>query len=211
MAYNPEVKEQVRDQYQDGVPRRKIAETMSLPLSTVCSWTQDIVSAEATQMKCVVCGKQKRTLNIRQVYCSESCKNRANYQRRRCREVAAVPSTRICEHCGTKYQHRHGNALKYCSKECRNKASVGRLKRIRNQSQVWSEKVEFQECLEILFQARRDATDLKIDGEKYRSELDIIAEYFAEHKASISQVVFYRVQEIFQSVKYRKGLVEPLL
>ena len=200
MKYKPEVKSEVIDLYRGGMPRRRISESKGILLSTVRSWTQDIVSAEATQIQCVVCGKKKRTLNIKQIYCSISCKNRANYQRRRPRQVV-VPDMRICQHCGKQYQPRHGNAIKYCGTECRNKASVGRLKRIRNQSEVWSEKVEFQECLEILFQARRDATDLKIDGEKYRSELDIIAEYFAEHKASISQVEIYRVQEIFQSVK----------
>ena len=68
------------------MPRRRISESQGIPLSTVRSWTQDIVSAEATQIKCVVCGKKKRTLNIKQVYCSISCKNRANYQRRRQRQ-----------------------------------------------------------------------------------------------------------------------------
>ena len=79
MKYKPEVKLEVIDLYRGGMPRRRISESKGIPLPTVRSWTQDIVSAEATQIKCVVCGKKKRTLNIKQVYCSVSCKNRVNY------------------------------------------------------------------------------------------------------------------------------------
>ena len=200
MKYKPEVKLEVIDLYRGGMPRRRISESKGIPLSTVRSWTQDIVSAEATQIKCVVCGKKKRTLNIRQVYCSISCKNRANYQRRRQREVA-VPDTRICQHCGNRYQPRHGNAIKYCGTECRNKASVGRLKRSQVQSQVRSEKEHFDRCVECVLQARKEASDMKIDRKQYRSEIDTIAEYFATYKRSFSQQAFDTIQQIFQSVK----------
>ena len=200
MKYKPEVKSEVIDLYRGGIPRRRISESKGILLSTVRSWTQDIVSAEATQIKCVVCGKKKRTLNIRQVYCSISCKNRANYQRRRQREVA-VPDTRICQHCGNRYQPRHGNAIKYCGTECRNKASVGRLKRSQVQSQVRSEKEHFDRCVECVLQARKEASDMKIDRKQYRSEIDTIAEYFATYKRSFSQQAFDTIQQIFQSVK----------
>ena len=164
MKYKPEVKLEVIDLYRGGMPRRRISESKGIPLSTVRSWTQDIVSAEATQIQCVVCGKKKRTLNIKQVYCSVSCKNRVNYQRRRQRQVV-VPDMRICQHCGKQYQPRHGNAIKYCGTECRNKASVGRLKRSQVQSQVRSEKEHFDRCVERVLQARKEASDMKIDGE----------------------------------------------
>ena len=91
MKYKPEVKLEVIDLYRGGMPRRRISESKGIPLSTVRSWTQDIVSAEATQIKCVVCGKKKRTLNIKQLYCSISCKNRANYRPRQ----VVVPDMRI--------------------------------------------------------------------------------------------------------------------
>ena len=200
MKYKPEVKLEVIDLYRGGMPRRRISESQGIPLPTVRSWTQDIVSAEATQIKCVVCGKKKRTLNIKQVYCSVSCKNRVNYQRRRQRQVV-VPAMWICQHCGKQYQPRHGNAIKYCGTECRNKASVGRLKRSQVQSQERSEKEHFDRCVERVLQAKRDASDMKIDGEKYRSEMDTIAEYFATYKRSFSQQAFDTIQQIFQSVK----------
>ena len=200
MKYKPEVKSEVIDLYRGGMPRRRISESQGIPLPTVRSWTQDIVSAEATQIKCVVCGKKKRTLNIKQVYCSVSCKNRVNYQRRRQRQVV-VPDMRICQHCGKQYQPRHGNAIKYCGTECRNKASVGRLKRSQVQSQVRSEKEHFDRCVKCVLQARKEASDMKIDREQYRSELDTIAEYFTTHKRSFSHQAFDTIQQIFQSVK----------
>ena len=42
---------------------------------------------------------------------------------------------------------------------------------------------------------------MKIDGEKYRLEIDTIAEYFATYKRSFSQQAFDTIQQIFQSVK----------
>ena len=200
MKYKPEVKLEVIDLYRGGIPRRRISESKGILLSTVRSWTQDIVSAEATQIKCAVCGKKKRTLNIRQIYCSASCKNRVNYQRRRQRQVV-VPDMRICQHCGKQYQPRHGNAIKSCGTECRNKASVGRLKRSQVQSQVRSEKEHFDRCVERVLQARKEASDMKIDREQYRLEIDTIAEYFATYKRSFSQQAFDTIQQIFQSVK----------
>ena len=46
MKYKPEVKSEVIDLYRGGMPRRRISESQGIPLPTVRSWTQDIVSAE---------------------------------------------------------------------------------------------------------------------------------------------------------------------
>lgn len=197
-GYDVEVKVQAQAMYREGTPRRDIADTMGIPLSTIRLWTVDIVSAPLSFVKCVVCGKKKRTMNIQQQYCSSSCKSRANYQRRRQRLPG--PTTRNCEHCGKVYPPRHGNAIKYCTAECRRKASIERRVKRRDQSHEIAEKEQFYHCLETLFQAKRDTHDTKIDSHRYRTELDTIAGYFDTHKSALSQSDFNRVQDIFQSV-----------
>ena len=83
MEYDLGVKLKAREMYKEGTPRRVISDTMGIPLRTIESWTQDIVSAPLVFIRCAECGKKHRTLNIQKTYCSAKCKNRANYLRRR--------------------------------------------------------------------------------------------------------------------------------
>ena len=102
---------------------REISESREISLSTIRSWTVDVLRSPGTFF-CALCGKKKRTLNIQQIYCSMKCKNRANYQRHN----ALGP--RPCDRCGKKYQPKHGNA-RYCSVICRKRKTQDRLERAR--------------------------------------------------------------------------------
>ena len=82
MKYAPEVKLEIQEMYQEGTPRRRISELKKIPLSTIKSWTRGMVSKPLSFITCTVCGEKTRTLNIQQIYCSLSCKNKANYQQR---------------------------------------------------------------------------------------------------------------------------------
>ena len=202
MKYDEAVRSEVINQYLGGKPRRQIAETKGIPLSTVRSWTKDIVSAEAMQIKCAVCGKQKRTLNIQQVYCSMSCKNRANYLRRRERErlTSAVPDTRICDYCGKRSVPSHGNGVKYCCATCRKRAVQQRRAVKQAIARRFSEKHKFNQSLETVLQARRDAiNDGRISRAEYRTELDTIEQYLRQ--GNPTPIERESIQLIFRSVK----------
>ena len=202
MGYDLSMKEKVVEMYCEGTRRREIYERKGIPLSTIRSWTKDIVSAPLLMFKCAVCRKQKRTLNIQQIYCSESCKNRANYQRRRERQrETSVPDTHVCQQCGKRYNPTHGNAVKYCSESCRKSAARSRRLKQGNQLQAQASKEQFNQCLELLWKARSDAMDLNIHRAVYRTELDIVTEYYAAHKSLLTEREYYRVQEVFNSVK----------
>ena len=121
MRHDPEVKAEVEAMYKKGICRRDISESTKIPLSTIGYWTRHIVSEPLSFITCLVCGKQKRTLNIRQRYCSESCKNRANYHRRRDRGQTKRPEPQRCNHCHEKYVPTRGNVSKYCGETCRGK------------------------------------------------------------------------------------------
>ena len=86
MKYAPEVKSEVQEMYRGGTLRRRIAELKKIPLSTIKSWTRGMVSKPLSFITCTVCGEKTRTLNIQRIYCSQSCKNKANYQQRLERE-----------------------------------------------------------------------------------------------------------------------------
>lgn len=199
MEYDLGVKLKAREMYKEGTPRRVISDTMGIPLRTIESWTQDIVSAPLVFIRCAECGKKHRTLNIQKTYCSAKCKNRANYLRRRDRLPG--PTTRFCQHCGKQYQPAHGNAKKYCTPECRKNAACSRRLKQGNQLQAQASKEQFNQCLELLWKARIDAMDLNIHRAVYRTELDIITEYYAVHKSLLTEREYYRVQEVFNSVK----------
>ena len=201
MGYDLSMKEKVVEMYCGGTPLREIYERKGIPLSTIRSWTKDIVSAPLLMFKCAVCRKQKRTLNIQQIYCSESCKNRANYQRRRERQrETSVPDTHVCQQCGKRYNPTHSNAVKYCSESCRKSAARDQLAVRRDQSQTKSEKEQFNRCIETLLQARQDAMDMKLDRDKYRAELDTLEQFLAN--GSPTQLERDTIQEIFRSLKY---------
>ena len=86
MKYTPAVKSEVQEMYQGGTPRRRLAELKKIPLSTIKLWTRGIVSKPLSFITCAVCGEKTGTLNIQRIYCSLSCKNKANYQQRLERE-----------------------------------------------------------------------------------------------------------------------------
>ena len=123
IPYTEAEKDKVIDSYLEGTPRREISEKMGIPPSTVRSWTKDIVPTALSSITCVVCGKKKRTPNIQQIYCSNKCKNRANYQRRLKRANKAL-GPRSCDRCGKEYQPKHGNA-RYCQREMSNPQQTG--------------------------------------------------------------------------------------
>ena len=86
MKYAPEVKSEVQEMYRGGTPSRRISELKKIPLSTIKSWTRGMVSKPLSFITCAVCGEKTGTLNIQRIYCSQSCKNKANYQQRLERE-----------------------------------------------------------------------------------------------------------------------------
>ena len=86
MKYAPEVKSEVQEMYRGGTPSRRISELKKISLSTIKSWTRGMVSKPLSFITCAVCGEKTGTLNIQRIYCSQSCKNKANYQQRLERE-----------------------------------------------------------------------------------------------------------------------------
>ena len=81
MRHPPAVKSAVQQMYREGTPRRRISELKGIPLSTIKLWTRGImVSKPLSFITCAVCGEKTRTRNIQRIYCSLSCKNKANYQ-----------------------------------------------------------------------------------------------------------------------------------
>ena len=204
-------KDQAIDMYLEGKSRREIAEIMGKPLRTIQWWTEGEVSALAMQITCLECGKKKRTLNIQKRYCSTRCKNRADYHRRLKRTNAvrgSLVNPLTCQHCGEPYQPAHLNSKRYCTPECRNNASIARRLNRRevtvkeaSQSQAHADKAEFDRCLEVLWQARKDNMDFKIDKSKYGSECATIEAYYNQHQRNISSSVYTRVQTIFDSMQ----------
>ena len=88
MRYDSPVKSEVQQMYREGTPRRRISELKGIPLSTIKLWTRGMVSNPLSFITCAICGEKKRTRNIQRIYCSLSCKNKANYQQRLERERA---------------------------------------------------------------------------------------------------------------------------
>ena len=82
MRYDSPVKSEVQQMYREGTPRRRISELKGIPLSTIKLWTRGMVSNPLSFITCAICGEKKRTPNIQRIYCSLSCKNKANYQQR---------------------------------------------------------------------------------------------------------------------------------
>ena len=195
-------KDKAIDLYLEGKSRREIAEIMGKPLRTVQWWTEGVISALAMQLTCAECGKKKPTVNIQKRYCSPRCKNRANYQRR-LKRTNAVP-TLTCTYCGEPYQPAHGNSKRYCTTECRKNASIAR--RLNQeaievkeaaQSQAHADKADFDRCLKILWTARQQDWNGKIDKSKYGSEYATIEAYYHQHRSNINDSVYHRVQTIF--------------
>ena len=82
MKYASAVKSEVQEMYRGGTPRCRISELKGIPLSTIKLWTRGMVSNPLSFITCPVCRTKKRTRNIQRIYCSLSCKNKANYQQR---------------------------------------------------------------------------------------------------------------------------------
>ena len=216
MTYAIEVKKEVRDLYQGGMPRREISDLKAIPLPTVRSWTEDIVSAPLSMIECVVCGKKKRTTNIQQIYCSPNCKDRASYIRRKAKAPQPPIELRTCEHCQKRYQPAHGNALKYCTAKCRKRAAKQRQQNRREQARQVLEEQRLQQeqeqlqqelseerfysCLEQLREVRKRSPNLKIDGHRYSKEIEIVTAYNADHRYDLSEGDDWRVQQIFKSI-----------
>ena len=204
MTYKMAVKEEVQAMYREGHSCREISESKEMPLSTIRSWTVDVLLSPG-MFFCALCGKKKRTSNIQQIYCSESCKNRANYQRRLKKTNKAL-GPRICDRCGKEYQPKHGNA-RYCSVKCRNLKTRERLERDREVSEqleaVQLEEAEQFHCCLLRAESGIKAAinDGRISGVEYRGELDIIEAYYAKHQSSMDQFLWNRVQKIFRSVR----------
>lgn len=213
MRYPAEVREQAIQLYQEGTPRRQIADQMEIPSSTIRSWTKEIVSIPLSFIKCKVCRKKKRTPNIQQKYCSTSCKNRASYLR--CLEKERPLESRphqICQHCEKQYQPAHRHATKYCSKKCSTKASNDKRRRKLEHARIQAEqkrrRIQLEQThidtlIQRLLKARGERGDLKIDGAKYRMEIDFITEYRRKNMRSLSEMEEYKIQEIFRSVYVR--------
>ena len=210
MRYPAEVREQAIQLYQEGTPRRQIADQMEIPSSTIRSWTKEIVSIPLSFIECKVCRKKKRTPNIQQQYCSTSCKNRASYLRRLEKE-RPLESRRhqICQHCEKQYQPAHRHRTKYCSKKCSTKASNDKRRRKLEHARIQAEQkrrriqleqTHIETLIERLLKARGERGDLKIDGDKYRMEIDFITEYWRKNMRSLSEVQEYKIQEIFRSI-----------
>ena len=212
MRYPAEVREKAIRLYQEGTPRRQIAEQMEIPLATIRSWTKEIVSIPLSFIKCKECGKKKRTLNIQQEYCSPSCKNRANYKRRRDKERPLEQRPhQICQHCERSFQPATWHPTKYCSKKCRTKEANEKRRRklehVRIQAEqkrrrIQLEQTHIETLIETLLEARWERDDLRIDGDKYRSEIDFLTQYRKKNTDSISAVQEVRMQKIFTSVRY---------
>lgn len=191
MRHDPEVKAEVQEMYRSGKPRAQISKEKEIPLSTVSYWTRHTVSEPLLFITCVVCGKQKRTLNIRQRYCSESCKNRANYHRRRDRGQVKQPEPepQKCEQCHKEYIPTRGNVSKYCGEACRESAS-----KLRQQKGT---KGAFDESLNRLLRAIKE--EFGIDRDEYREDIEIVENYDRKNRASLSQVEQDQVQKIYKS------------
>ena len=219
MRYPAEVREKAIRLYQEGTPRSQIAEQMEIPLATIRSWTKEIVSIPLSFIKCKECGKKKRTLNIQQEYCSPSCKNRASYLRRLEKErLLESRPHQICQHCEKQYQPAHRHATKYCSKKCSIKASNDKRRRkleharfqkeqARRREEEERRRIELEQThidtlIEKLLKAKGERDDLKIDGHKYREEIDFVTEYRNKNRQSLSEVQEYKIQDIFKSVRY---------
>ena len=189
MKYAPAVKSAVQEMYRAGTPRAQISEEKGIPLSTIGYWTRHIVSEPLSFITCVVCGKQKRTLNIRQVYCSEPCKNRANHRRRRDRGQTnrPQPEPQLCEQCHEEYVPTRGNVSKYCGEACRERAAEVRR---------WKgAKGTFDESLNRLLRAIKE--EFKIDRNKYREDIEIVKNYDRKNRALLSQTEHDQVQKIY--------------
>lgn len=210
MRHGNDVRQQAIELYRSGIVRRAIAVRLGISLSTIKFWTRKVYSRRLSFNKCAGCGKTHRRRNIRRRYCSESCKNGANYCRRRLAgKVGALPpSDRNCIHCGAVYLPSHGNAKKYCSKRCRQQASLSR-RHVRHE-QSRRERVQralrrrvFDQYIETLLEARQNRGDLRIDPVEYRTELDFVSEYYRAHKRSLTEPELYDVQGIFDSATVR--------
>ena len=190
MRHDPEVKAEVEAMYKKGIPRQDISESTKIPLSTISCWTRHTVSEPLSFITCVVCGRQKRTLNIQQRYCSESCKNRANYHRRRDRGQTKrpEPEPQKCEQCHKEYIPTHGNVSKYCGEACRESAAKVR--------QWKGTKGAFDESLNRLLRANKE--EFGINRDKYREDIEIVENYDRKNRISLSQVEQDQVQKIYR-------------
>ena len=209
MTYKMAVKEEVKAMYQAGYSCLEISESEEIPLSTIRSWTVDVLRSPGTFF-CAECGKKKRPSNIQQIYCSESCKNRANYQRRLKKTNKAL-GPRTCGRCGKEYQPLHGNA-RYCSVRCRNLKTQERKDRaseVRKQIEAvqLEEAEQFDSAMNRVESGIKAASnDGRVSGVEYGAELDIIEAYYEKHTNAtdtrkMNQLLRDRIQEIFRSVR----------
>ena len=161
--------------YRDGTPRGEISKQEGVPLPTIWYWTKDVVSEPLSFIQCAACGKQKRTLNSQRKYCSEGCKNRANYLRRKKCLSETEPEPPLTS---DPYRMQADAVLQV------------------DPSRISEEQLD--RCLEILEQAEPDPNNMSAYTERYRKELDTVEQYYAENKGSVSPTEYNRIQDIFK-------------
>lgn len=121
MSYSAETKEQARELYRAGMPRRQIAEKKGIPLRTIQYWTTDVLSVPLSFITCEVCGKENvPTKRATRKYCSEKCRQRAKYLNNR-----PPKTSKRCIECGTLFEGKN-EEHRYCSKRCQNRAAQRR-------------------------------------------------------------------------------------
>ena len=123
MSYPAETKERVCQLYREGSSRRQISETMGIPRRTIQAWTAEMGGGV---ISCQVCDNRKYVKRLSAKYCSESCKKRAQYQRKH----PPAPSRRCVEvECKKWFNPRNDKRHIYCSRKCLNRAAQRRRRK----------------------------------------------------------------------------------
>jgi hypothetical protein len=113
---------------------------------------------------CHICGTQFQSLFPEAKYCSDSCQNKAAYQRLKPKRIRNKYKL-ICAECSIEFEGRLNK--KYCSKHCENKARYGRLPKKEPKNLVPKTCVECnQEFMPKSFQQKYCSR--KCEGRNYR-------------------------------------------
>ena len=209
MAYSEKEKSKVIDLYESGMPRVKIAKKEGISLSTIRNWTKETVSAPLESFTCPQCKRRRRRLNIQKKYCSRRCKNAAAYRRSVQQMAGTATQGRQCSHCGRDYTPKHGNALRYCSKTCRQSASNQRRKakldlikaeQAAEIARIEAKQQDIDHCIETLKAARKaDLNTSKISSSSYSAEIDTLSRFIRE--GNPTQTQWNVIQDLLNSVR----------
>jgi len=208
MAYSDGTKQLAIDLYKSGKPRRLISEEMSISLSAINNWTAEVVSAPLESFTCPQCKRRRRRLNIQKKYCSRRCKNAANYRRSVQQAGGTAQQDRQCQKCGSRYTPKHGNAVRYCSKKCRQSASNQRRKakldlikasEAAEQARIEAKQQDIDHCIKTLQEARRANLDTStINRHRYSAEIATLGSFIREGNPTQAQQNV--IQDLFRSV-----------